>query len=421
MKTPATWSPREVVLATLTAVLVVAAMALAREVFGALIAFFVAVLLSSAVQPLVALLERRARGRLSRSRAALLVHAAIVVVAVGFALLLLPVLIEQVSSLWSSVPDLYASLRSKMIASDSESLHRIAGVLPEKVDPSAGGASLDSLSFALAGLGRLGSALLTAAGILVLSYAWSVNGERTVRSLLLLLPLDRRAEAAELADAATTKLAAFVRGQLILCGAVGGLAFIAYTIIQLPHAVALAVMAGLFEAIPLIGPTLGAVPAALVGFTVDPVLVLWVGLATLVIQMAENYILVPRVMEGSVGVHPFVTILSIAAFGAVMGIPGALLAIPLAALIQLLLEHFVLEVGTAGPAAAEGRTRVSLLRYEAQHLAADIRQIVRTKDEQANSIADALEEELEAITVDLDRVLADREDTPVATSTSVAS
>ena len=410
MKSPATWTPREVVLATLTAALVVGAMALAREVFGALIAFFVAVLLASAVQPLVAMIERR--GKMTRNGAALAVHAGIVVIALGFVILLLPVLIEQVSSLWSSVPDLYVSLRSKMIASDSASLHRIAGALPERIDPSGGGASLDSLSFALAGMGRLGSALLTGAGILVLSFVWSVNGEKTVRSLLLLLPLERRAEAAELADAATTKLAAFVRGQLILCGAVGGLAFVAYTIIQLPHAAALAVMAGLFEAIPLLGPTLGAVPAALVGFTVDPVLVLWVGLATLVIQMAENYILVPRVMDRSVGVHPFVTILSIAAFGAVMGIPGALLAIPLAALIQLVLEHFVLEVGTAGPAAAEGRTRVSLLRYEAQHLAADIRQLVRHKEDEAGATVDALEEELEALTVDLDRVLAEREDAP---------
>ena len=410
MKSPATWTPREVALATLTGALVVGALGLALEVFGALIALFVALLLSSAIQPLVALVERRANGRLTRSQAALAVHAAIVLVLLGFVVLLLPVLIEQVSSLWASVPELYTSLRSKMIASDSESLHRIAGYLPETIDPS-GGASLDSLSVALAGLGRLASALLYAAGILVLSFAWSVNGDRTVRSLLLLLPHDRRAEAAELVDAATIKLASFVRGQLILCGAVGLLAFVAYTIIQLPHAAALAVMAGLFEAIPLIGPTLGAIPAALVAFTVDPVLTLWVGLATLIIQVAENYILVPKVMDRSVGVHPFVTILSIAAFGAVMGIPGALLAIPLAALIQLLLEHFVLEQDNATPR-AEGRTRVSLLRYEAQHLAADIRQLVRHKDEQATASIDALEEELEALVVDLDRVLAEREETP---------
>ena len=412
MKSPATWSPREVVLATLTAALVVGAMLLALEIVGALIGFFVAVLVSSAMQPVVALLERR----MSRTAAALVVHGGLVVIALGFAILLLPVLIGQVESLWSSVPELYRSLRTAMFASDSASLHRIAGALPEAIDPSGGGASLDSLSFALAGLGRLASALLTGAGILVLSYAWTVSGDRTVRSILLLLPLDRRAEITELVDAATTKLAAFVRGQLILCGAVGVLAFIAYTIIQLPHAAALAVMAGLLEAIPLIGPTLGAVPAALVGFTVDPVLVLWVGLSTLVIQVLENYVLVPRVMDRSVGVHPFVTILSIAAFGAVMGIPGALLAIPLAALIQLLLEHFVLEVGTAAPAAAEGRTRISVLRYEAQHLVADIRQVVRHKEERAGASIDVLEEELEALAVGLDQVLAEREDSPAPTA-----
>src|SRR5688572_4014484 len=84
--------------------------------------------------------------------AALLVHATLVAIAVGFVLLILPVLVQQIGSLWSSIPDLYASLRGQMLASDSTTLQRAAAALPDSFDP-AGGASLDSLSMALAGLG----------------------------------------------------------------------------------------------------------------------------------------------------------------------------------------------------------------------------------------------------------------------------
>jgi predicted PurR-regulated permease PerM len=299
-----------------------------------------------------------------------------------------------------------------MMQSDSASLHRLAAALPARIDPAAGGASLDSLSLALAGLGRLSFALLTAAAIVALSYTWSVSGERTVRSLLMLVPLDRRAQAGELVEAATDKLAAFVRGQLILCVSIGVLAFIAYAIIGLPHAVALAVVAGVLEAVPMIGPVLGAVPAGLVALTVDPVLALWVGLATVLIQVAENYVLVPRVMDRSVGVNPLVTILAITAFGALLGIPGALLAIPLAALGQLLLERFVLDNGSSAPAAPIGRDQESALRYEAQQVAADIRQLIRHKDDRADATIDALEDELEAVAIDLDRLLARRQVVP---------
>jgi len=392
---------------TLAAVLVVGAMALVLEFYPALISLFVAVLMASAVQPVVALLERR----MNRTTAALLVHAAIVVLVATFTILVLPLMVEQVQSFWSSLPELYTSLRQQMLDSASASLNRIAYALPASIDPGGGGASLDSLSLALAGVGRLGSALLTASAILVLSFAWTVQGERTVRSLLLLLPLDRRPVAADLVKAATAKLAAFVRGQLILCAAVGLLAFVAYTIIGVPHTAALALMAGVLEAVPLIGPILGAIPAALVAFTVDPVMALWVGAATLIIQLAENYILVPRIMDRSVGVNPLVTILAITAFGALLGVVGALLAIPLAALGQLLLEHFVLD-SEGSRAAPEGRTHISAMRYEAQHLAADIRQLVRHKEDRAAASIDALEDELEAIAIDLDRVLAEREDQP---------
>jgi predicted PurR-regulated permease PerM len=198
-----------------------------------------------------------------------------------------------------------------------------------------------------------------------------------------------------------------MRGQLILCLFVGALAFVAYLVIGLPNALALALMAGLLEAVPMIGPALGAVPAGLVALSIDPVLALWVALAAVVIQLIENYFLVPRVMDRSVGVNPLVTILAISAFGAAMGVVGALLAIPLAALGQLLLDRYL--IGNDNPPRPSGRDELSALRYEAQHLALDVRQQVRHKEDRAGTSIDLIEDELEAMAVDLDRLLAHEE------------
>jgi hypothetical protein len=151
------------------------------------------------------------------------------------------------------------------------------------------------------------------------------------------------------------------------------------------------------------------VPAGLVALSLDPVLALWVVAATVVIQVAENYLLVPRIMDRSVGVNPIVTILAITAFGAAMGVVGALLAIPIAALAQLLLRRHFLAFDNRLPEAPTGRDELSVLRYEAQHLARDIRQQIRHGEEGPVGDADPIEDELEAMVVDFDRLLADEE------------
>ena len=401
--------PRDVVAATLTAAGVLCGIALVIPLRGALVALFVAILLSSALQPIVTRLQPRMGNRFA---AAVLVHVVLIAALVGVSIAVLPLVAEQVGALWRSIPDLYTSLRSQMIHASSASLQRFADALPPNLDLALAEPSTGSLPRALEFVGAwaatLFSGLLVFAAILMLSFYWSVDGERIIRSLLLLVPLDRRPDAAEVIRAASETLAAFMRGQILLCLFVGGLAFVAYLIIGLPNALALALMAALLEAVPMIGPALGAVPAALVALSLDPVMALWVLAATVVIQLVENYLLVPRIMDRSVGVNPIVTILAITAFGAAMGIVGALLAIPLAALAQLLLDRYLIG-SDAQPPAPRGRDELSALRYEAQHLAIDVRQQVRHKEERAGASIDVVEDELEGMAADLDRLLAHEE------------
>jgi hypothetical protein len=159
----------------------------------------------------------------------------------------------------------------------------------------------------------------------------------------------------------------------------------------------------------MVGPLLGAVPAALVALSIAPDKLVWVIVATVVIQQLENSLLVPRVMSKAVGVNPFVTLLAFFAFSSLFGIAGALMAIPMAAIIQLLLDRFVFNPATMEPEVSAGRDHASRLRYEAQDLVQDLRKQARLKkggSDLAVKQIDQVMDEIETISTDLDALLA---------------
>ena len=142
---------------------------------------------------------------------------------------------------------------------------------------------------------------------------------------------------------------------------------------------------------------------------IGPDKLIWVIVATVVIQQLENSLLVPRVMSKAVGVNPFVTLLAIFAFSSFFGIAGALMAIPMAAIIQLVLNHFVFHPTTTESEASVGRDYASRLRYEAQDLASDLRKQARLNkggSELRVRQIDQVMDEIETITTDLDALLA---------------
>jgi predicted PurR-regulated permease PerM len=207
-----------------------------------------------------------------------------------------------------------------------------------------------------------------------------------------------------------TKVGFYLAGQAVLCLVIGIMALVAYLLIGLPNAFVLALMAGVLEAVPMIGPLLGAIPAALVALSIAPAKLIWVIVATVVIQQLENILLVPRIMRKAVGVNPLVTLLALFSFSSLFGIAGALMAIPMAAIIQLLLDHFVFHPAAMEPEPSTGRDYASRLRYEAQDLAQDLRKQARLKKKgsvlKVKQI-DAVMDEIETITTDLDALLAE--------------
>ena len=230
--------------------------------------------------------------------------------------------------------------------------------------------------------------------------------------MLISLPQASRLKASALVSDIEGKVSGYLGGQGLLCLAIGVLAFASYALIGLPNAMVLAIIAGLMEAVPMIGPLLGAIPAAVIALTISPNMLIWVVVATVVIQQLENNLLVPRVMKKAVGVNPFVSLLSIATFSALYGIGGALMAIPLAAIIQLVLENFVFNKEPDDTTLSENRGAANRLRYETQDFAQGMRNQVRqSKEGTTETVAqvDRFIEEMEGIAVDLDALLATTE------------
>ena len=137
------------------------------------------------------------------------------------------------------------------------------------------------------------------------------------------------------------KVGRWMRGQLLLCLIIGVFATVFYGIIGLDFWPLLGLWAGITEIIPILGPWLGAIPAVLVALTMGAEIALLVAVFILLLQSLENWVLVPRVMRGAVGLTPLTVFVAIIAGTQLMGITGAILAIPIAAGLQVILTEYM--------------------------------------------------------------------------------
>lgn len=136
------------------------------------------------------------------------------------------------------------------------------------------------------------------------------------------------------------RLGSWARGQFVLMLLVGTSTYIGLTILGIPYALPLAILAGLFEIVPYLGPIVSAIPSVLIGLGISPLTGLLVGLMAVIIQQVENYLFVPKVMEKSAGVSPIVTLLALAIGSRLAGVVGAVMAIPVFIIIQTLTKNY---------------------------------------------------------------------------------
>ncbi|MBX9789074.1 MAG: AI-2E family transporter [Pirellulales bacterium] len=401
---------------TLVVVGVVGAFALAYVCRSVIFYLFAAIVIATALEPFVVRLMRL---RMSRAAAVALLYCTLLVAGLAATIAIVPALTEQVGAMIDRLPETYQAAREQLLQVASEPLARMLSRIPPTLpklaeEEAVAGEALESAAQALNYSGLIARGLFATLATLLLAFYWSLLSERTLRAVLLATSPERRDAVRELLEGMQAKVGAYVRGQGVLCLVVGVMSLGAYWLIGLPSPLALGAIAGVLEAVPIFGPALGALPAATVALSVSPGQLVWVLVAAVVIQQLENYVLVPRVMDRAVGVNGLVTLLAIAGFGALLGIAGAVLAIPLAAILQLVLQRYLLSREALEPPRVVARDAGGKLRYQLQQLVQDVRLYVRDKSEASSDRNDTVEERIEVLARDLDHALEVEREAAVA-------
>ena len=181
--------------------------------------------------------------------------------------------------------------------------------------------------------------------ILVLAIAIyiAINPGLYHAGLMHLFPHRDRRRAGEVLSAIATTLRRWLVSQLIAMVVIGVVTTLTLLLIGVRAAVALGVIAGLLEFVPFVGPILSAVPAVAMALLDGPEKALWVGVAYIAIQQAENHILIPLLMKEGVDLPPVVTILAQAAFALVLGFPGLLVAVPVVGAVMVAVKLLYVE------------------------------------------------------------------------------
>ena len=324
------------------AVLFVLAMAwLLIQIRPILIILVLAIILAAAIEPLVSRLRRMG---MARGQSILVVYAAILAM-MGLTLyLIVPPVVRQVIELVNNIPDIIVSLRDQAAASNNEflrttgvrSLDRVA-IAYEQLRESPNVESSTALNVVTSVFGLM----FTTFSVMIVAFYWMTEKAIIKRLTLGFVPLNRRASAHAMWDEVEAKLGGWTRGQLILCTSIGVFSAIGYRLIGLEFWLALGIWAGITEIIPFVGPILGGAAAVTVALTDSWEKAVAVVIFALVLQQLEGAVLVPRVMRNAVGMTPLTVILAVLVGGLVLGPIGAVLAIPVAAALQVLVQSLL--------------------------------------------------------------------------------
>jgi predicted PurR-regulated permease PerM len=394
---------RTVARGTLVVVLVMLAFALALAMREALITVFLGVLLATALRPVMTTLRAwRVQRHLAAALAVLLLVGAIG----GFMVALAPMIAAQATALVRELPSAYDDLRAEAIGSPYRFVRQIGYQLPARPPVEPGSFGETAVSAVLASTPQIAWWSFGTLAVLAFTYYWLLYRDRSLRGMLLLLPMEQRESTEQIWLQIEDKIGAFLRGQAMLALATGGLSLLGYWVVGTPYFVLMALIAGLLELIPFVGPFIAGAIAIAAAFTISPAAALGTFVVATLVQQAENVFLAPKIMDKAVGVTPVVSLLAFVGFAALFGLSGALLAIPLAAVLQVLFHEWMLRrAGATIEEPVQGRTLVDRLRYQARDLSQDLAGLMRSKEEDASRAADETEETIEQVIADLELLL----------------
>jgi predicted PurR-regulated permease PerM len=330
---------RRMLLTVLTAAgvgILLAVMWAARE---ALMLIYVSALIAMGFSPLVRLIEQQSpseRRRVPRWLAILVIYFAIVALLVLIGLAVIPPLVTQAASLWERLPSEFNKLQNFLI---EHKLMTHSVTLEEAVQHAPSGAGGNAVGTALVAISGFIGGIFGLITILILTFYLLIEANAMFEYFMRFVPAGRRNDVGAAARQAVTKVSAWLRAQVVLAGVMGVFAAVGLGLMGVPYFYVIALVAAIGETIPIVGPVIGGITAVAVAITVSPKLALMVGAYFLVLHQLEANILVPKIMEKNVGVSPVAVMVALLIGGSLWGLVGAILAIPTAAILSVVIEE----------------------------------------------------------------------------------
>jgi predicted PurR-regulated permease PerM len=304
---------------TVTAVAIVgAAMWAAR---AALMLIYVSAIIAMGFSPMVRVAARpRAGGekpvRVRRTFAILALYVTIIAVFVAVALTVIPPLADQASQLWDRLPKLFRDFQNASAAEGGTAVNTVMSAIWSVVGGVFG--------------------LVT---IFILSFYLLVEGHALFDYVTRLVPAPSRAGFTTVARESVDKVSAWLRAQFVLAVVMAALAGIGLGLMGVPYYYVVALLAAVGETIPIVGPVVAGVTAVAIASTVTTKLAIIVGIYFFMLHQLEANVLVPKIMERRVGVSPVTVIIALLIGVELWGIVGALLAIPTAAILSVIVQE----------------------------------------------------------------------------------
>jgi predicted PurR-regulated permease PerM len=306
-----------------------------------LLVFVAAWAVAYLLSPLVRRVDERTP--LDRTLSVVVVYVALgVIIVVGTSLVFAP-LTQQLSDFVARAPE-YSTLAAQAVLNAQTTLQNaglkvdlteVYGTLPQRVGAIAGSYAADILGVVSATAGAFFNLTL----ILIIAFIMLIDGDSLWRRFLLRLTPDRRREAELLRESADRSFGGFIRGSLIL-GTMYGIVTLAYLVIfGIPFAGVLAIVSGLTVIIPFFGPIIAMIPVLGVTAVTAPDRLLFVLIATVLLQQVALNVVSPRIMSKSIGIHPIFVFFSLLIGGKIAGFWGLVLAMPVAGILNTLIEY----------------------------------------------------------------------------------
>jgi predicted PurR-regulated permease PerM len=293
---------------------------------GVLIILFLALILMAALNPLV---DRLGRWRFPRALAIVLIYL-LIFSFIGFAIWgIIPPLINQTQNLISRFPSYLESLQ--WIGVDKQVIYSQLNQLTEKLGVISNGIIRTFVGFF--------QNLINIVVLLVISFYLLLERENLGKYLLRFFGDNAEKTGVRIMDEIEKRLGGWIRAMIVLMIIIGLLTFIGLTLLGIDYALPLAIFAGFLEIIPSFGPFISAIPAVLVGLLISPLMALAVIALYFLIQQVENNFIVPQLMAKECGLNPLVTIIALIVGFKLGGVIGAILAVPVVLLIEIILTE----------------------------------------------------------------------------------